>query len=68
MKRMKLTTAGRVVILVIVLALLAGIGGFGYNYYKNNIADDKPISSGTQFWQHVPEAHNKALRRQDGHL
>lgn len=61
MKRMKLTTAGRVVIFVIVLALLAGIGGFGYNYYKNNIADDKPIS-------HVPEAHNKALRRQDGHL
>lgn len=54
MKRMKLTTAGRVVIFVIVLALLAGIGGFGYNYYKNNIADDKPIS--------------KALRRQDGHL
>ena len=52
MKRMKLTTAGRVVIFVIVLALLAGIGGFGYNYYKNN----------------VPEAHNKALRRQDGHL
>jgi hypothetical protein len=48
MKRMKLTTAGRVVIFVIVLALLAGIGGFGYNYYKNNIADDKPISSGTQ--------------------
>ena len=42
MKRMKLTTAGRVVIFVIVLALLAGIGGFGYNYYKNNIADDKP--------------------------
>lgn len=37
MKRMKLTTAGRVVIFVIVLALLAGIGGFGYNYYKNNI-------------------------------
>ena len=36
MKRMKLTTAGRVVIFVIVLALLAGIGGFGYNYYKNN--------------------------------
>ena len=34
MKRMKLTTAGRVVIFVIVLALLAGIGGFGYNYYK----------------------------------
>lgn len=48
MKRMKLTTAGRVVIFVIVLAFLAGIGGFGYNYYKNNIADDKPISSGTQ--------------------
>ena len=48
MKRMKLTTAGRMVIFVIVLALLAGIGGFGYNYYKNNIADDKPISSGTQ--------------------
>lgn len=48
MKRMKLTTAGRVVIFVIVLALLAGIGGFGYNYYKNNIADDKPISSGAQ--------------------
>ena len=48
MKSMKLTTAGRVVIFVIVLALLAGIGGFGYNYYKNNIADDKPISSGTQ--------------------
>lgn len=48
MKRMKLTTAGRVVIFVIMLALLAGIGGFGYNYYKNNIADDKPISSGTQ--------------------
>lgn len=48
MKRMKLTTTGRVVIFVIVLALLAGIGGFGYNYYKNNIADDKPISSGTQ--------------------
>lgn len=64
MKRMKLTTAGRVVIFVIVLALLAGIGGFGYNYYKNNIADDKPISSGT----HIPEAHDKALRRQDGHL
>lgn len=33
MKRMKLTTAGRVVIFVIVLALLAGIGGFGYNYH-----------------------------------
>lgn len=48
MKRMKLTTAGRVVIFVIVLAFLAGIGGFGYNYYKNNIADGKPISSGTQ--------------------
>lgn len=48
MKRMKLTTAGRVVIFVIVLALLTGIGGFGYNYYKNNIADDKPISSGAQ--------------------
>ena len=48
MKRMKLTTAGRVVIFVIVLALLAGIGGIGYNYYKNNIADDKLISSGIQ--------------------
>ena len=45
MKRMKLTTAGRVVIFVIVLALLAGIGGFGYNYYKNNIEPNKPIVS-----------------------
>lgn len=48
MKRMKLTTAGRVVIFVIVLAILAGIGGFGYNYYKNNIADSEPTSSSTQ--------------------
>lgn len=45
MKRMKLTTAGRVVIFVIVLALLAGIGGFGYNYYKNNIEPNKPTVS-----------------------
>ena len=45
MKRMKLTTAGRVVIFVIVLALLAGIGGFGYNYYKNNIADKKEAAA-----------------------
>lgn len=44
MKRMKLTTAGRVVIFVIVLALLAGIGGFGYNYYKNNILAARPRS------------------------
>lgn len=41
MKRMKLTTAGRMVIFVVVLALLAGIGGFGYNYYKNNIEPNK---------------------------
>ena len=67
MKRMKLTTAGRVVIFVIVLALLAGIGGFGYNYYKNNIADDKPISSAPSLAAR-PRSPHKALRRQDGHL
>ena len=48
MKRMKLTTAGRVVIFIIVLALLAGIGGFGYNYYKNNVAGDKPANMSAQ--------------------
>lgn len=42
MKRMKLTTAGRVVIFLVVLAILAGAGLFGYNFYKNNFADDKP--------------------------
>jgi len=60
MKRMKLTTAGRVVIFVIALVILAGVGGFGFNYYKNNIAPNQsaastpnnpavtPSSSGTQ--------------------
>ena len=47
MKRMKLTTAGRAVIFVIVLAILAGIGGFGYKYYKANFADTPSISTGT---------------------
>lgn len=48
MKRMKLTTAGRVVIFVIVLALLAGITGIGFNYYKKNIAtNDLPSASST---------------------
>lgn len=45
MKKMKLTTAGRVVIFVIILALLAGVGGFGYNYYKNNVVPSKPTAS-----------------------
>ncbi len=45
MKRMKLTTAGRVVIFVIVLALLAGVAGIGYNYYRKNVAPNKPVAS-----------------------
>ena len=45
MKRMKLTTAGRVVIFVIILAILAGIGGFGYNYYRNNIATNQSATT-----------------------
>ena len=48
MKRMKLTTAGRVVIFLVVLAILAGAGLFGYNFYKNNFADDKPAGVGGQ--------------------
>lgn len=44
MKRMKLTTAGRVVIFVIALALLGSAAGIGYNYYRKNVATNDPPS------------------------
>lgn len=46
MKRMKLTTAGRVVIFIVVLAILAGAGLFGFSFYKNNIAGNDTTQSG----------------------
>lgn len=45
MKKMKLTTAGRIVIFVLVLALLGGGGFFGYRYYQKNIASNAPAST-----------------------
>lgn len=48
MKRRKLTTAGRMVLFVLILALLAGAGGLGYHFYRNNFADtDRPAQTTT---------------------
>lgn len=48
MKRRKLTTAGRVVLFVLILALLAGAGGLGYHFYRNNFADtNRPAQTTT---------------------
>lgn len=41
MKRKKLTTAGRVVVFVLVLAVIAGVGGVGYKLYGDRIFSGK---------------------------
>lgn len=66
MKRMKLTTAGRVVIFVVVLAVLAGAGVFGYRYYSENIAPKQSANVGPSETQAVlPSSAQKPSVAQD---
>ena len=55
MRRKKLTTAGRVVVFVLVLAILAVAGGVGYKFYNDCAPSEKPVTSTTQ-----PSGDNQA--------
>ena len=41
MRRKKLTTAGRIVIFVLVLAIIAGLGGAAYYFLGDKIPGDR---------------------------